>query len=347
MQTAPRVTVLMSVYNGSSYLAPAIESILAQTFRDFTFVIYEDASTDESARILSSYADSRMDLRVNRENRGLTRNLIDGVQRARSDYIARMDADDIAHPERLAAQVIYLDRYRDIDVLGTNVMFFNEDTEELGRQPEHHDEIALELFFGFTMMHPTIMLRRDALVRAGLNYDPAFIYSQDFDLWTRMLPGHRFANLQTPLLRLREHSNKISRSKRDAQQSFTEIIRRRMLSRICPDIGEVELEVFGRATRGDLIDTENGLKTLEALLLRLIGANHRKLMYAPPAFEQRAAGFFRETCRQALVARRPAGAIFWRSELRRVQPLTARQSTAMAVFTLRALVNSAGGIHSI
>lgn len=334
MSPAARVTVLMSVYNGASYIAPAIESILAQTYRDFTFVIYDDASTDDTARIIKKYADPRLDFRANTENRGLTRNLIDGVERAKSEYIARMDADDIAHSERLAAQVAYLDQHGKVDVLGTNVMFFNEDMEILGRQPEYHDEIALELFFGFTMMHPTIMLRRAALVENSMNYDPAFTYSQDFDLWSRMLPGHRFANLQTPLLMLREHSNKISRSKRDEQQALTQIIRRRMLSRICSDIGETELGVFGRAARGDLVSEESELKLLEILLLRLIAANRANPRYAPQAFEHRAAVFFREACRLALKAHGPAGAIFWKSELRRMQTLTVRQLAAMALFTL-------------
>jgi hypothetical protein len=191
------------------------------------------------------------------------------------------------------------------------------------------------------MMHPTIMLRRAALVDHGLNYDPAFTYSQDFDLWSRMLPSHRFANLQTPLLMLREHKGKISRSKRDEQQGFTQVIRRRMLSRVCPDISEVELDIFGRAARGALLGEKSELKTLEILLLRLIAANRANPQYAPPAFERRAAILFREACRQALKAGIRAGTIFWRSKLRVMQTWTARESAAMAVFTFGSFFASA------
>ena len=145
-----RVTILMSVYNGSAYLSQAIDSIINQTFGDFEFVIYDDASTDDSYDIIRCYEDPRIVIRRNSENKGLTKNLSEGIFKSESAYIARMDADDIAHPDRLRRQVEYLDSHSDIDVLGTNVVFFDEKNKFIGRQPESHDEIAVYLFFGFT-----------------------------------------------------------------------------------------------------------------------------------------------------------------------------------------------------
>lgn len=335
-----KITVLMSSYNSAPTLRDAVDSILAQTHCDFRLVVYDDASTDGSVDILRSYTDPRLDLRIISENRGLTRNLQEGLAEATTPYIARMDADDIALPERLAEQVAYMDAHPDIDVLGTNVFFFDDSGREiLGRQPEHHEDIALSLFFGFTMMHPTIMLRRAALVASGFNYDPHFRYSQDFDLWSRMISDHRFANLQKPLLRLREHPNKISRAKWVEQQRFTTEIRTRQIRRVLPDATEGEIEDFAAAARGDIPSSRPGLDQLEVCLMRLIDGNSARKIYDPGKFEEAAAVLFRTICRSMLHRGNVNGARYLRSPLRArasVEPVRARL-TFLALCGLAAL----------
>src|SRR5678816_4165512 len=115
MSTTPRVSIVMPVYNAAAYLAEAVDSILAQTFRDFQFVIVNDGSTDRSTAILERYAhrDQRIKL-ISRPNTGIVGALNDGLAEATGDYIARMDADDVSTPNRLAVQVDYLDKHLDV-----------------------------------------------------------------------------------------------------------------------------------------------------------------------------------------------------------------------------------------
>lgn len=333
----------MSVHNAAGTICDAVDSLLRQTHPSLRIVVYDDASTDATAALLQGYDDPRLDLRLLAENRGLTCNLQEGVERALSvedplpDYIARMDADDIAHPDRLAKQVAFLEANPDIDVLGTSVHFFDETGAEiLGRQPEHHDDIAIELFFGFTMLHPTVMLRSEALRAGKWNYDPAFKYSQDFDLWTRMLPHHRFANLPDPLMKLRDRPQRISRVKRNEQQVFSNILRGRQVRRLLSEVEEVDIEVLSKAARGDPLADSAALKALETLLVRLISANKEKKVYSPDAFGRAAADFHRGACLRLLKTGSPAGVHWVQSALR--PEATPQRFRTRARFLLLALL---------
>lgn len=220
-----KVTVLMSVYNGERFLRPAIDSILAQTYTDFEFVIYDDCSTDLTSEIIKSYNDERIVYRRNETNQGLTRNLSDGVLRSEAKYIARMDADDIAYPERFAKQVAWMDENPDVTILGTPVTYFSKTLGDRGlaKQPEDDATIKATLFISFTLMHPSIMIRREDLVKHELNYNPDYRFSQDHALYFDCIrEGLKFANLSEPLLHMRAHEGSISRAKHDLQQECSQ-----------------------------------------------------------------------------------------------------------------------------
>jgi glycosyltransferase involved in cell wall biosynthesis len=194
----------MGVFNGSRYLARAISSILDQTFRDFEFVIIDDASTDETPEIVAASAarDPRIRVMTNRANAGLGKVLHDGVQAARGALVARMDADDAAMPERLEKQVRFMIAHPEVDVLGTFALDIGEDECMLGERkvPTTHDKIA-DLMWSNPLIHPTVMFRRDRILSVG-SYSPTARRRQDYELWFRCLgAGFRFANLAEPLLR--------------------------------------------------------------------------------------------------------------------------------------------------
>ncbi len=225
MKTTPRITVLMSVYNGETFLREAIDSILSQTYRDFEFVIYDDCSTDNTPKIIESYTDSRIVYRRNQENKGLTFNLADGVTQSKADYIARMDADDIAYPQRLATQVEWMDTNPDICILGSSVSYFKNKPGDLGvaKQPTDDATIKATLFISFTLMHPSIMIRRETLVQKGINYNPEYRCSQDHALYLDCIrAGLKFANLSQPLLYMRAHAGSISRARHGYQQECSQ-----------------------------------------------------------------------------------------------------------------------------
>jgi len=197
----------MSVHNGEMYLADAVQSVLGQTFSDFEFIIVDDGSTDSTSKILDSYTDPRVVLIKNEHNLGLTASLNNGISFVRGKYIARMDADDISLPNRLSLQVEYLEKNESVGVLGSqmDVVDMNGRFSTKYQAPISHDQIAWALIHKRAFAHPTVMIRRSALQRAG-GYDQAFRVAQDFELWTRMVWTTRFANLPQTLVHYRAHS---------------------------------------------------------------------------------------------------------------------------------------------
>ena len=215
MSPSPLVSVVMSVYNGEKYLAEAIESILNQTFSDFEFIIIDDGSTDETEAILDGFHNSRIIRCKNEQNIGLTRSLNKGLEMARGEYIARMDADDVSFPKRLAKQVDFLDSHTDIGVLGTGIQL----VDELGAPgatmlfPTEPGVIKWQLFFYCPIVHPSVMIRRTVYERFD-GYSPDLPYVEDYDLWLRITPGIKIANLPDVLLGLRKHNESVTNVRR-------------------------------------------------------------------------------------------------------------------------------------
>jgi glycosyltransferase involved in cell wall biosynthesis len=196
----------MGVYNGAAYLDEAVASVLDQTFADFEFLIIDDASTDDTPVRLRRWAerDARIRLVTYTANRGLGYVLDDGMRRARASLVARMDVDDIALPDRLEAQVDFMRRHPDVDILGG----WAEDCDEASRvigyrtYPTRHDDLA-PIMWTIPIIHPTVMMRREPVCAVG-SYDPTLRRRQDYDLWMRALAhGLRFANLPKTLIRYR------------------------------------------------------------------------------------------------------------------------------------------------
>ena len=161
MERVPKVTVLMPVYNGEKYLEEAIDSVLAQTLPDFEFLIIDDGSTDKTPQILKSYTDTRLRL-FHQNNRGLTRSLNKGIQFSGGEYVARMDADDIALPERLEKQVKFLDEHPEIGVVGS---FHCEVSASLQKSivkkfPTEDSAIRKTLIKENPFSHPTVIMRK-------------------------------------------------------------------------------------------------------------------------------------------------------------------------------------------
>jgi len=201
----PRVAVLMCAHNAERFVREAMRSILNQTHEDFEFVIVENGSTDDTWRIVKSYDDSR--IRAFRTPlKQLTFNLNFGLIQTEAEYIARMDADDIAEPTRLARQVAYLDAHPEVVVLGTAfTLLRNGCPDRTVVLPVDDKAIRSRLPFRFAICHPTVMFRRETVLRHG-GYK-AGGYCQDVDLWLRLSreKALRFANLSEPLLRYRIH----------------------------------------------------------------------------------------------------------------------------------------------
>ncbi|MCU0524685.1 MAG: glycosyltransferase family 2 protein [Elainella sp. Prado103] len=211
--TVPIVSVIMPVYNAQRYVAAAVRSILAQTYRDFEFLIIDDGSTDRSSTILQRYAatDDRIRL-IRRDNLGFVATLNELLQMAQGEYIARMDADDIALPDRFALQVAFLQTHPQVVCVGGAQDWIDAAGRILLHHPEAEDNAAIQqlALTGQTPInHPSAMMRRSAMLQVG-GYDANFYPAEDLDLWLKLGELGELANLRQTVLCYRQHDRSIS-----------------------------------------------------------------------------------------------------------------------------------------
>lgn len=216
---APLVSVTMPVYNGAKYLARAIESVLAQSYGDFEFIIADDGSRDDSVEIVRRYDDPRIRLIVFEKNIGAVPALNRALSEARGKYIARNDQDDVSHPTRLAREVAFLEANPDITLVGSWMRCIDDEDRDLpfhGIYPAEHEAIFQHLLLqGCCLGHSSLMyLKAAAVDLGGYNPDPSVRECPDYDLWLRMAErGHRFANIPEFLVDYRIHDSQMSRAK--------------------------------------------------------------------------------------------------------------------------------------
>ncbi|ODS41485.1 MAG: hypothetical protein A7315_06020 [Candidatus Altiarchaeales archaeon WOR_SM1_79] len=229
----PKVTVLMSVYNGEKYLREAVDSILNQTFKDFEFLIINDGSTDRTAEILKSYHDLRINIITNEKNIGLTKSLNKGLKVARGEYIARMDADDISIPKRLEAEYAFLKSHPRVGVVSSDVHFIDKKSRKIGTWKSCHtpEDLYYTLNFINCVAHSTIMFRKDVIREIG-NYDETIIRAQDYDLWCRLSKVTKIYKIQEVLVLFRKTKDNISHTFKNEQEKTANIIVKRNLENL-------------------------------------------------------------------------------------------------------------------
>lgn len=227
----PKVSVLMSVYNGDRYLEESLNSILDQTFTDFEVVIIDDNSSDETQSILSRFAskDCRIRLSHNSENIGLTKSLNKGLRLVQGEYIARQDADDISMPTRFEKQVTWLNNHPETTLISAEIQRIRPNGT-FGNVSERSCPPNLLswhlLFHNHLGGHSQVMFRCQSVLQLG-GYNEAYRYSQDYELWCRLAQIGELFILPEVLLHQRFHSSSISSIKRAEQNElvFSQVAR--------------------------------------------------------------------------------------------------------------------------
>ncbi len=208
----PKISVVMPVYNGEKYLRETMDSILNQTFTDFEFIIINDASKDNTEEIIKSYEDDRIVYLINEQNLGVAGTLNCGIENAKGEYIARIDADDIAVPERFQKQVAFMDAHPDVGLCGSCVRIFDESGTERDFVYSEIDEVLrVDMLFNCPFAHPSIMLRKSILDKNNLTYNVKYEKAEDYRMWYDMMKVSKGHNLQTPLLRYRHHQGQVTK----------------------------------------------------------------------------------------------------------------------------------------
>jgi glycosyltransferase involved in cell wall biosynthesis len=215
MTHKPEVSVIMTVYNGEQYLAKAIDSILAQSFKDFEFIIVNDGSSDGTATLLDAYNDSRIKV-IHQQRSGRAKSLNRAIFSTRAEYIANIDADDISLPTRLERQLAYMKTNPQIGLLGTAVLKIDAVGKALDVfvPPSEDRELRWALAMRNPFVHSSVMMRRSAIREVGL-YDESLPCVVDRDLWVRIAQRFQLAVLSEVLVLKRLHPQQYFRGQLD------------------------------------------------------------------------------------------------------------------------------------
>ncbi len=216
------ISIILPAYNAKQYIEASVDSILQQSLTDFELIIIDDGSTDGTQQLVQQLTakDQRIRL-VQRPNKGLITTLNEGIALARSPLIARMDADDIAFPERLAIQYTYMNSHPDVLAVGSYVMFMDAQDTMYRKKIFPRGKEILEAFrWGCPLVHPAVMMRTDAVREVG-GYPSAFPSAEDYALWVRLLSLGKVDIIPQVLLAYRVHDSSISHAHARQQRDST------------------------------------------------------------------------------------------------------------------------------
>lgn len=268
----PNISVVMTVFNAEKYVRDAIDSVLNQTCRDYEFIIVDNKSSDASRDIIKKFSDSRITYIENEENLGQTKALNIGIRHSRGKYVARMDADDIAFPQRLQRQFDFLEKNSDIALVGSWCQDINQDGKPLRIYKVPTDTFWIQCCFcgsgeltRWCITHPSVMMRRDVLEEVGLYDEQKSFdgYPQDYDLWMRIIRKYHMSNIGEPLLKYRILGASESKSFIDKSVQYCIDITTEKIKYYLPEFNEKEVSSLANMLEYQIQGAyQDGLKVL-------------------------------------------------------------------------------------
>ncbi len=237
-QPSPLVSVVLPTYNGAKYLGEALKSLQMQTFSDFEIIVIVDGSTDNTIELLRAWSDARVRVVARADNLGVATSINHGLSLARGDLIARLDDDDLCHPERLERQVHFLNRHNDIHIVGSAVELIGGET---GVEVLHSDDSWIKAAMlqgsGFIASSAS-MFRRAFVTDNQIKADPRLIACEDLGFWVDCIEaGAQFSNLAEPLIKIRCHAqNTSSRTDPGLRRASVNTVRRRIMGLYWPTL---------------------------------------------------------------------------------------------------------------
>ena len=286
----PKVTVFIPVYNREKYVGEAIESILAQTYSDFEILLVDDGSTDQSVDLIRSYTDPRIRLASNEENLGIPKTRNKGVELARGQYMAMLDSDDRAYPDRLQKQVAFLDSHPEYAQVGSWCRMMDAQgriLNKIKRQPTLPDDIHAQFLFRCAMSNRSIMARTAILQEYGYRND--FPRCQDYELHVRLAKYYKLGNLPECLVYGRIHPQQITGQTAELGDDKKQEIIIGQLHELGVTFSQEDLAphlTLSRMRKSHFVPDANYLKWAREWLERLQQANKQTHCYAEPAFSQ-------------------------------------------------------------
>lgn len=267
-----KVTVLMPTYNVAPYVKEAIESVLQQTYRDFELLVIDDCSTDNTVAIVRQINDPRIRVVQNERNLGLAENLNRGLSLISTEYVSRMDGDDIAEPQWLEREVSILDSHPDIGICGGGFERFGS-CKSLVRFPEHHEDCLANMLFECSIIVPTfrMSLYRDR----GLRYRTDAFPAEDYQFWAECLRITKAHNIQETLFRYRMHPSQICTARRQEQERKVAEVRLYMLEWLSTDFTTADKDYYIGPFMANEIVSKQDLTERKAFADKIIEKNRQ------------------------------------------------------------------------
>jgi glycosyltransferase involved in cell wall biosynthesis len=280
------VTVLMPVYNAEQYILEAVNSILNQTHQDFILMIINDGCTDRTMEIIDSIDDPRIQVINNEENIKLIATLNKGLSLVKTEFVARMDADDFSMPERLEVQLAYMKANPQVGACGTwydNILA--DGTERNGgRYLPSHEEIKFKNLYQLHIIHGTALMRMRIIRENNLQFDASFPHAEDYDFFTRMAQVSELHNVQQSLYKIRHHQESVSKKFSDVQEAGSNKVKRALFKEIGVAVTDDDLDLYREFMHQNysIITGEQLTRFLE-LISDLIQSNS-KSVYLPAEY---------------------------------------------------------------
>ncbi len=233
-----RVTVLIPAYNSGATLFDTLGSLSVQRYRDFCVVIVDDCSTHPVEQVTNLFSHAlKINVLRNQVRMGVARSLNEGLMHCDSEFVMRIDSDDVAHPNRLLDQLKCLDFNRVLDGVGSFMVPFKTSGSQILFEntliyPKEPDSIAIDMLFSNALAHPSMMIRREFFDRFGA-YNSQYESAEDYELWTRAIArGSKLANIDRPLTYFRRHARQVSIVNQRRQINADIQVKRKYLSEL-------------------------------------------------------------------------------------------------------------------
>ncbi len=292
----PLVSVIMPVFNAERYLRDSLVSILNQTYKNMEVIIVDDECTDASMEIINAFNDPRITIIRNAKNLGLAACLNKAIQSSKGSFLARMDADDSARPERIAKQVEFLEANPGIDIVGSSMRYFGY-SDHLHVFPETHEECRIQLLFNVCFGHPTVVFRKNVFDMPENFYDEALKqYSEEYDLWCRLANRYRFHNLKEVLLDYRTYPPDIKTGSEEKRKKNSLVIRQNYLIATLGTATAQELALHARMSMMEKVRTREDLLACDQWLNKIADLNRQRQIFHGDRLVRRLARLFFELC---------------------------------------------------
>lgn len=279
------VTVIIPAYNVERYIGACLQSILDQTHTHQEILVVNDAATDSTLNVVQQFNDSRIRVIQNETNLGLAASVNKAIQQAKGVYIARMDADDVAHPQRLQKQVDYLNQHPNVSIVGSAMQSIGYSTY-VHQFPQTHEACKAQLLFNVCFGHPTVLIRKSLFEKPeNLYREELRQYSEEYELWCRLVDHVRFANVPEVLLDYRtfEPAEKNEAEQKRRANSF--LIRKNFIAAQWGEQAESDYVLHDNICNLRKAETVSELNTWINWLERCVLLNDNKKTFDPQSLQ--------------------------------------------------------------